>query len=167
MKTRKSILFVIILLIGLTILIFLPHNTYGDDKIPPPKPIANTYKAQFQEILKEEAHKKAVAKAKAKAKAEAKLKKQKASEWYVTTARITEYCPECNDPCGSHQSSSGKYLTDGDCACSWLAIGTEVKINGSIYTVVDRCGTDAIDIFRDTATCQCDLNETTTVYIKK
>lgn len=87
-------------------------------------------------------------------------------EWRKAEARITDYCPECNSPSG-HQSSSGKYLEDGDCACSWLPIGTEVRINGNVYTVADRCGTDAIDIFRDTETCQCDDNYYTTVYIKE
>lgn len=74
------------------------------------------------------------------------------------TVRVTEYCPSCNSPAG-HGSATGKYLTEGDCACGWLPMGTVVEIDGVQYTVVDVCGTDAIDIFRDTDTCLCDMNE--------
>lgn len=68
---------------------------------------------------------------------------------------ITYYCPSCNDPRGSYQSSSGVTLYDGCVACSWLPIGTKIRIDGQEYTVMDRCGTDAIDIFVDSGSCCC------------
>jgi len=80
--------------------------------------------------------------------------------------RITCYCPCCNDPAGSYQSSSGTTLYEGCVACSWLPIGTVLKINGTEYTVTDTCGTDAIDIFKDTSYCCCDENYYTEVFIK-
>lgn len=81
-------------------------------------------------------------------------------EGYTETVRVTEYCPACNCPAG-HGSASGKYLTDGDCACGWLPMGTEIDIDGVTYTVVDVCGTDAIDLFvdEDTGYCVCSRNE--------
>lgn len=74
--------------------------------------------------------------------------------------RITTYCPVCNDGAG-HESSTGKYLEYGDCACSWLPVGTVINIEGEEFTVVDTCGTDAIDIFidDDSGECRCDRNE--------
>lgn len=77
--------------------------------------------------------------------------------------RITEYCPACNEPYG-YASASGVTLEPGHCACSWLPIGTVLYIEGERYEVVDICGTDAIDIFIDTDTCECDLNEYRHVY---
>lgn len=73
--------------------------------------------------------------------------------------RITEYCPSCNDPCG-YQSSSGVTLQEGMAACSWLPIGTKLRIGGCEYVVMDTCGTDAIDIFRDSGVycCECSAN---------
>ena len=90
-------------------------------------------------------------------------------EWKdLGECRITSYCPVCNDGSG-HESSSGKELEYGDCACSWLPIGTKVSIEGEIFTVVDVCGTDAIDIFidHDEEYCGCNLNEYRKVSIKK
>lgn len=72
--------------------------------------------------------------------------------------RITEYCPQCNDGSG-YESSSGIMLKDGCCACNWLPIGTKINIEGETFTVVDTCGTDAIDIFIDTDECICNMNE--------
>lgn len=87
-------------------------------------------------------------------------------EWKdLGECRITTYCCACNDGSG-HESSSGKYLEYGDCACSWLPLGTEISIDGEIFTVVDICGTDAIDIFIDTDECHCNLNEYKDVRIK-
>ena len=87
-------------------------------------------------------------------------------EWKdLGECRITTYCCACNDGSG-HESSSGKYLEYGDCACSWLPIGTEISIEGELFTVVDICGTDAIDIFIDTDECHCNLNEYKAVRIK-
>lgn len=71
--------------------------------------------------------------------------------------RITTYCPCCNDPAG-YQSSSGKQLEEGMVACSWLENGTKLRIKGKVYTVMDYCGTDAIDIFIDTDICYCNTN---------
>lgn len=86
--------------------------------------------------------------------------------WKTVEARITEYCPRCNDPDG-YQSSSGKRLEEGDAACRWLPVGTKIKVFGQVYTIVDTCGTDAIDLFRDTSECNCDLNTWTNVKIKE
>ena len=74
--------------------------------------------------------------------------------------RITCYCPYCNDGEG-HESSSGKELEYGDCACSWLPIGTKISVEGEIFVVRDICGTEAIDIFidHDDGYCGCRLNE--------
>ena len=81
--------------------------------------------------------------------------------------RITTYCPSCNDGAG-HESSSGIYLEAGrHVACRWLPNGTVINIEGDEYTVVDTCGTDAIDIFVDTDYCHCSLNEYKRVYIVK
>lgn len=84
----------------------------------------------------------------------------------IGECRITEYCPSCNDPAGSYQSSSGTYLYEGCVACNWLSNGTKIRINGCEYVVVDTCGTDAIDIFRDTSCCCCDGNYYAEVEIK-
>lgn len=84
---------------------------------------------------------------------------------YIGEQRITEYCCVCNDGSG-HESSSGKYLEYGDCACNWLPIGTKVNIEGEEFTVVDTCGTDAIDIFLDMDECYCDRNEWKEVSVK-
>ena len=76
------------------------------------------------------------------------------------TVRVTEYCPACNCPAG-HGSATGKYLEEGDCACGWLPMGSTVTIDDVTYTVVDVCGTDAIDIFVDdgSGVCHCNRNE--------
>lgn len=88
------------------------------------------------------------------------IKKKKPKWKYLGECRVTTYCPYCNDGDG-HDSSSGKYLEDGDCACSWLPIGTKIKIAGRIYRVVDICGTNAIDLYIDhnEGYCICNLNE--------
>lgn len=73
------------------------------------------------------------------------------------SAQGVNVLPFCNDGTG-HESSSGKYLEYGDCACNWLPIGTEVRVGGEEYTVVDTCGIDdTIDIFvdDDSGVCQC------------
>ena len=72
--------------------------------------------------------------------------------------RITCYCPTCNDG-GDHESSSGVYLEPGHAACSWLPIGTKISVEGEIFTIVDTCGTDAIDLFVETDYCRCNINE--------
>ena len=80
-------------------------------------------------------------------------------EWKnIGKIRITTYCAHCNDPHG-YESSSGKTLKYGYAACRWLPNGTLVNIEGDIFEIVDTCGTEAIDIFIDTETCQCNINE--------
>lgn len=99
-------------------------------------------------------------------KRKAKLIEEKKWE-SIGYCRITTYCPSCNSPSGSYQSSSGQTLYEGCVACSWLSIGTVIRINGAQYVVVDKCGTDAIDIFVDTPYCMCNANYYAEVEIKK
>jgi len=82
--------------------------------------------------------------------------------------RVTTYCTACNSPAG-YASATGKYLEYGDVACSWLPMGTHILIDGEEFTVVDVCGTEAIDIFLDGPIdeCICDRNYYTEVYIWK
>ena len=83
------------------------------------------------------------------------------SHWVsIGNVRITHYCPACNDPRGSYQSSSGTYLYSGCVACRWLPNGSKIRINGDEYLVVDTCGTDAIDIFIDSDECYCSYHGT-------
>lgn len=86
--------------------------------------------------------------------------------YYVTEARITTYCPACNEPQG-YGSASGKVLAPGDCACNWLPLGTVISIDGEVFTVVDICGTDAIDLFIDDGSgeCHCNVNKYVEVII--
>lgn len=91
------------------------------------------------------------------------------AEWIdLGPHRITTYCPACNEPQG-HGSASGKYLETGDAACGWLPIGSVICIEGEEFTIVDVCGTDAIDIFvdDDSGICHCDLNEYRNVTLRK
>ena len=86
----------------------------------------------------------------------------------VGKKRITTYCPYCNDGSG-HESKSGVYLEDGHCACNWLPMGTKVKIDEKVYTVVDVCGIDeTIDIYIDHSDgyCWCNTLEYKEVKIK-
>lgn len=85
----------------------------------------------------------------------------------IGKCRITCYCPRCNDG-AEHESSSGAYLEYGHAACNWLPIGTVISVEGEEFTVVDTCGTDAIDIFIDDESgCHCNLNEYRYVSIKR
>lgn len=96
-----------------------------------------------------------------------KPKKESQVKWRsIGKCRITEYCPCCNDPAG-YQSSSGKRLEEGDAACSWLENGTQIRVRGRVYTIVDTCGTEAIDLFVDTDECWCDRNECQEVEIRE
>ena len=125
-------------------------------------------KARKIKLEKEKARKAKIKAEKAKRAKEIKRQKEKKSWENLGSCRITYYCPACNDPAGSYQSSSGTTLYEGCVACSWLPIGTKLKINGNIYTVMDTCGTDAIDIFVDSGSeCHCSGNYYTTVYKKK
>ena len=94
--------------------------------------------------------------------------KANVNQWeLIGECRITCYCQECNDGSG-HESSSGKYLEYGDCACNFLPTGTVVSVEGEEFTVVDTCGIDnTIDIFIDTEECNCNLLEYRKVAIKR
>lgn len=95
-------------------------------------------------------------------------KEKPKTEWrFLGECRVTSYCPICNDGAG-HESSSGTELQYGHAACNWLPIGTKVSIEGEIFTIVDTCGTDAIDIFidHDEGSCGCNLNEYRKVAVK-
>lgn len=94
---------------------------------------------------------------------------QEEASWVnIGEVRITSYCPACNDPAFSYQSSSGKTLREGYVACNWLENGTKVRIDGKEYVVMDTCGTDAIDIFHDTGyECYCSTNKKSLVQIKR
>lgn len=83
--------------------------------------------------------------------------------------RITTYCPGCNDPAGTYQSSSGTTLYEGCVACSWLSIGTRLRIDGYEYVVMDTCGVGGtIDIFVDSGSyCSCNTLSYKEVYIRK
>ena len=119
----------------------------------------------IQRAAKEKEKQERLKRAKMKRLAE---QKKEASMWKsLGQCRITYYCPGCNDPAGSYQSSSGVTLYEGCVACNWLSIGTKIKIHGVEYTVMDTCGTDAIDIFVDTGGCQCSGNYYTEVKIRK
>lgn len=103
-----------------------------------------------------------------KKKREEEKRKAEERKWAsLGECYITTYCPGCNDPAGTYQSSSGTTLYEGCVACSWLPIGSTIKIDGSVYTVVDRCGTNAIDLFVDTSYCMCDRSYYTEVKIKR
>ena len=85
------------------------------------------------------------------------------------TYRITCYDVYCNVPQG-RQSASGKTLEYGDVAMNGVPFGTEISIEGEIFTVVDRCERDdTIDIFieNDSGYCQCDLLEYKKVMVKR
>lgn len=94
-------------------------------------------------------------------------KAEKAERWEsLGECRITEYCPSCNDGAG-HESASGVYLEEGHAACSWLPMGTVIRVGGMEYEVVDICGTDAIDLFRDTVGCYCNVNKYRKVEVRR
>lgn len=85
------------------------------------------------------------------------------------TYRITCYDVCCNDPQG-RQSACGKTLEYGDVAMNGVPFGTEISIEGEIFTVVDRCARDdTIDIFieNDSGYCQCDLLDYKKVMVKR
>ena len=70
-------------------------------------------------------------------------------------ARRTIVCEvsaySCNDGLTpSAVMANGEVAHEGAVACNFLPIGTQVRINGNIYTVKDRCGIDnCIDIYMD------------------
>lgn len=120
------------------------------------------------EQQKEKERKERIKQKKLKEKRERERKKEESKYESLGECRITTYCPACNDPAGSYQSSSGATLYEGCVACNWLDIGTKLLINGQEYTVMDTCGTDAIDIFIDSGdTCYCSENYYTEVKIIK
>ena len=69
---------------------------------------------------------------------------------YYGNCRITHYCP-CTKCCGKCDgiTASGAYATEGiTVACGGLPFGTQISINGAVYTVQDRgVGNYCIDIF--------------------
>ena len=95
--------------------------------------------------------------------------KEKTPEWKdAGTYRITCYDVCCNDPQG-RQSASGKTLEYGDVAMNGVPFGTEISIEGEVFTVTDRCARDdTVDIFveNDSGYCQCNLLEYKDVRIK-
>jgi len=138
------------------------HAEKLEEKLPP-KIEVKTYVEERIDSVKEtkkciqrQAEEKARLK-KLEQKRRAKMKRE--AHWKpLGECRITEYCPDCNDPPGTHLSSSGAYLYEGCVACSWLENGTRLRIDGCEYVVMDTCGTEAIDIFRDTSYCCCNRN---------
>ena len=117
------------------------------------KVIITTHKEYKKEQLKKEREK------------EQKMKEYENHWETIGEQRITTYCPCCNDPVGSYQSSSGATLQEGYVACNWLDVGTKIRINGAEYIVMDTCGTEAIDIFVDTSCCMCNDDYYTNVEI--
>lgn len=95
---------------------------------------------------------------------------KKAEEWEsIGTWRCTTYCKFCNDPAGT-QSASGIPLEYGHVAMNGVPLGTQIRINGEVFTVVDRCGIDGtVDIFMEWAQdgCQCSRLDYQEVEIKK
>lgn len=73
---------------------------------------------------------------------------------YLGTFRITHYCP-CSVCCGEYTglTASGTYATAGRTvsASSQFEFGTQLEIDGNVYTVEDRGGfsENTIDIFCD------------------
>lgn len=77
--------------------------------------------------------------------------KEDMSGSYLGTYKITHYCP-CSQCCGwsTGITASGTYATAGrTVACNSLPFGTQIMINGNIYTVEDTGGmsNSTIDIF--------------------
>lgn len=83
--------------------------------------------------------------------------------------RITTYCAECNEPIG-RESASGKRLKYGYVAMNNVPMGSEISVEGEIFTVADRCGVDdTVDIFipdEGDGICRCDVLEYKEVKIK-
>lgn len=88
--------------------------------------------------------------------AKLRIAKRKRRRWAsIGRKRITYYCPSCNSPRGTHRSAMGVRLREGHVAFNGARLGSKIKIGKRIYTVVDRCGTNAVDIFKDTMDCHC------------
>ena len=88
--------------------------------------------------------------------AKLRIAKRKQRRWTsIGRKRITYYCPSCNSPRGTHRSAMGVRLREGYVAFNGARLGSKIKIGKRIYTVVDRCGTNAVDIFKDTVDCHC------------
>ena len=73
-----------------------------------------------------------------------------ASQSYLGTYKLTAYC-NCSTCCGQWAggpTASGTYPTAGRTVACDLPFGTQVSINGHIYTVEDRgVGGNHIDIY--------------------
>lgn len=85
------------------------------------------------------------------------LRQAESGKWKkLGKRRWTSFCPVCNTPKNSYASASGIKLFEGCVASKDLPLGTIIKMNGRIYMVTGRCGTDAIDVFHDTPRkCRC------------
>ena len=96
--------------------------------------------------------------------------KPKEKEWKsLGEYRITVFCQHCNDP-GGYQSKSGKPLEYGDVAMNDVPLGSQISVDGEVFTVTDRCGVgNTVDIFipTDADYCPCNTLEYKEVYIKE
>ena len=84
--------------------------------------------------------------------------------------RVTVFCPACNDP-GGRESASGIPLEYGDVAMNGVPLGSEITIEGEVFTVRDRCGIDGtVDIFvpaNEDGSCGCNFLDYKNIRIKK
>lgn len=84
--------------------------------------------------------------------------------------RISCFCTACNDP-GGRVSASGIPLEYGDVAMNGVPMGSEITIEGEVFTVKDRCGIDGtVDIFvpaNDDGSCGCNHLSYENVRIKR
>lgn len=154
------------LAIFMLIFLFNISSVHAEDlkeKIPPKTGVKTTVEERIDGIKETEKWKQRQAEEKRKQRIREKRKRAKMAyerHWKsIGECRITEYCPSCNDPAGTYQSSSGAYLYEGCVACNWLPNGTKIRIRKRyVFVVMDTCGTEAIDIFRDTSYCCCNGN---------
>lgn len=102
---------------------------------------------------------------------------------YLGDYKITYYCPACNDPKGSYNTSTGSKAYEGGIAVNpnnipygtKLVIPDEPQINTIEYTAIDYCGASQkdstiIDIFVNTPDkCKCSTygNKTVEVFTYK
>lgn len=80
---------------------------------------------------------------------ELEAQKQEVSRGYerVITCEVSAYTAG-DGLTPSTLMASGVPVYVGACACNFLPFGTQVRINGNIYTVMDRCGVDnCIDLY--------------------
>lgn len=154
-KNKKITLCIIVLIVFIALMINTDTAAGKNDNAKATATVINNTVENVTDIHTQTPH---ISK---KIKKEAKQHEQvlkEVSHWKsLGYVRCTEYCPSCNSPSG-YTSSSGVSLYEGCVACSWLDVGTKIRIDGIEYTVVDICGTDAIDIFVDSSGCYCNMN---------